>query len=242
VIFCWIPGHVGIKGNIAGDKLARDTSNVSHILPIPYSDIFPTLRSIIFSKWQAIWDSNPNNKLYKLFPKLQHFSPLHQSYTRLDYCNSLMYGIADGLMQRLQAVQNAAARLITGARRRDHISPALRQLHWLPVRQRVQFKLAVLVFKALHGLAVLDGRLSTRCRCRPPSTTVVWCRHMCSATDLYMPRRSCVRSRRTTSVERFADQPPSVWPLPWIFPTGSKNAFVRLCLQGLVTFVFRRWL
>ena len=72
--------------------------------------------------------------------------------TRLDYCNSLMYGIADGLMQRLQAVQNAAARLITGARRRDHISPVLRQLHWLPVR-RVQFKLAVLVFKALHGQA-----------------------------------------------------------------------------------------
>ena len=61
--------------------------------------------------------------------------------------------IADGLMQRLQAVQNAAARLITGARRRDHISPVLRQLHWLPVRQRVQFKLAVLVFKALHGQA-----------------------------------------------------------------------------------------
>jgi len=73
--------------------------------------------------------------------------------TRLDYCNSLMNGIADGRMQRLQAVQNAAARLITGARRCDHISPALRQLHWLPVRQRVQFKLAVLVLKALHGLA-----------------------------------------------------------------------------------------
>jgi len=60
-----------------------------------------------------------------------------------------MYGIADGLMQRLQAVQNAAARLIPGVRRRDHISPVLWQLHWLPVRQRVQFKLAVLVFKAL---------------------------------------------------------------------------------------------
>ena len=73
--------------------------------------------------------------------------------TRLDYCNSLMNGIADGLMQRLQAVQNVAARLITGARRRDHISPVLRQLHWLPVRLRVQFKLAVLVFKALHGQA-----------------------------------------------------------------------------------------
>jgi len=73
--------------------------------------------------------------------------------TRLDYCNSLMCGIADGLMQRFQAVQNSAARLITGARRRDHISPVLQQLHWLPVRQRVQFKMAVLVFKALHGQA-----------------------------------------------------------------------------------------
>jgi len=60
---------------------------------------------------------------------------------------------ADGLMQRLQAVQNAAARLVTGTQRRDHITPVLRQLHWLPVRQRVNFKLVVLVFKALHGLA-----------------------------------------------------------------------------------------
>ena len=43
--------------------------------------------------------------------------------TRLDYCNSLMYDIAEGLMQRLQAVQNAAAGLITSARLRDHILP-----------------------------------------------------------------------------------------------------------------------
>jgi len=67
-----------------------------------------------------------------------------------------MYGIADGLMQRLQAVQNAAARLITGARWRDHISPALRQLHWLPVRQRVQFKLAVLVHPSMNAAFVVD--------------------------------------------------------------------------------------
>jgi len=53
--------------------------------------------------------------------------------------------------RRIDAVQNAAARLVTGTRRRDHITPVLRQLHWLPVRQRVHFKLAVLVFKALHA-------------------------------------------------------------------------------------------
>ena len=50
---------------------------------------------------------------------------------RLDYCNSLLYGINDGLIRRLQSVQNAAARLVTGAGRRDHITPVLRQLHWL---------------------------------------------------------------------------------------------------------------
>ena len=43
-----------------------------------------------------------------------------------------------------------AARLVTSTRRRDHITPVLRQLHWLPVRQRVDFKLALLVYKALH--------------------------------------------------------------------------------------------
>ena len=60
--------------------------------------------------------------------------------SRLDYCNSLLYGITDRLMQRVQSVQNAAARLVTGARRSDHITPVLLQLHWLPVRQRVDFR------------------------------------------------------------------------------------------------------
>jgi len=57
----------------------------------------------------------------------------------------------DGIMCRLQSAQNAAARLITRSPRRDHISPILRQLHWLPVRHRVTFKIAVLVFQCLTG-------------------------------------------------------------------------------------------
>jgi len=71
----------------------------------------------------------------------------------LDYCNSLFSGITDGLLGRLQSVQNAAARLVTGTRRCDHITPVLRQLHWLPVR-RVDFKLALLVYRALHDATV----------------------------------------------------------------------------------------
>jgi len=72
---------------------------------------------------------------------------------RLDYCNSLLYGISDRLLQRLQSVQNVATRLVTGARRRDHITPVLRQLHWLPVCQRVAFKVAGLVHQSLAGAA-----------------------------------------------------------------------------------------
>jgi len=72
---------------------------------------------------------------------------------RLDYCNALLFGISGGLIQRLQSVQHAAARLVTGASRRDHITPVLRQLLWLPVKQRIDSKLAVLVYKSLHGLA-----------------------------------------------------------------------------------------
>jgi len=65
---------------------------------------------------------------------------------RLDYCNSMFYGITDGLMSRLQSVQNAAARLMSEARRYDHITPVVNELHWLPVRRRVDFKMATLVY------------------------------------------------------------------------------------------------
>jgi hypothetical protein len=81
--------------------------------------------------------------------------------SRLDYCNSLLYGIANGLLQKLQSVQNAAARLVTGSRRSDHITPVLRELHWLPV-QRIRFKVACLVFQLLSNQA--PDYLSDDCR------------------------------------------------------------------------------
>ena len=56
-------------------------------------------------------------------------------------------------MNRLQSVQNAAARLVTGTRRSDHISPVLRQLHWLPVRQHVDFKVATLAHQSPSGIS-----------------------------------------------------------------------------------------
>jgi len=82
-------------------------------------------------------------------PPLQRNPP---NDTQSDYCNALLYGVADK-RRRLQSVQNAAARLVSGLRRRDHIRPTLLRLHWLPVRQRVLFKIAVLVCQCVNGLA-----------------------------------------------------------------------------------------
>ena len=81
--------------------------------------------------------------------------------SRLDYCNSLFAGISKRLLQRLQAVQNATARMVTGARKFDHISPVIRELHWLPVRQRIAFKLALLAYKAQRSM--VPGYLADMC-------------------------------------------------------------------------------
>ena len=67
-------------------------------------------------------------------------------------------------LRRLQLVQNAAARLLTCTKKQKHITPVLASLHWLPVRFRIDFKILLLVFKSLHGLAppYLSEMLSTR--------------------------------------------------------------------------------
>ncbi len=73
--------------------------------------------------------------------------------SRLDCCNSLLCGLPADLLNRLQRVQNACARTIMMCRKYDHITPVLKELHWLPIAQRIQFKVLMLTYKCLHGLA-----------------------------------------------------------------------------------------
>lgn len=73
--------------------------------------------------------------------------------SRLDYCNALYYGTQNKVLDRLQMVQNASARLLTGTCKFDHITPVLKALHWLPISFRINYKILLFVFKSLHGLA-----------------------------------------------------------------------------------------
>ena len=73
--------------------------------------------------------------------------------SRLDYCNSLLYGAKDCILSPLQRCQNNAARIVSMRRKFDHITPVLKELHWLPVKQRIQYKILLLTYKALHGKA-----------------------------------------------------------------------------------------
>jgi len=138
---------------------------------------------------QLTMDAHARNIVKSCFYQLRQLRSVQRSLTeearralvtafiasRVDYCNAVFYGVAQSTIHRLQVCLNAAARLVTGLGKYDHITPALRDtLHWLPVEQRVIFKIAVLAFDCVRGtspayfrgvctpLADIPGRPNTR--------------------------------------------------------------------------------
>jgi len=160
---------------------------------------------------------------------------------RLDYCNSLLYSISDSLIQRLQSVQNAAARLVTGTQRSDH-TPVLRQLHWLPVRQRIHIKIACCVFQAMTGQAT--AYLADDCRLiLGPSQTPLL--ELVSPPPLESPRDSVTEVFRLL-VDKFGMvYPPALRDFTFDFKGGFKTCLFTLVwwdLQRLVTIDFWRYI
>ena len=186
----------------------------------------PSPFPLLWHQVNAVSHSSNNQHLSMLYNGAQQIC----AFCRLDYCNSLLYGIADSQLRRLQSVQNAAARLITGTRRTEHITPVLQSLHWLPVRQRIMFKLAVLVHKCLNGCApaylIHDCRLIRPCRSGLRSSS--------SMIKLEVPP-----TRTTIGDRSFAVDGPRVWnslPASIRDPSLSLTVFT----NRLKTYLFRQ--
>src|SRR5260221_7542046 len=119
---------------------------------------------------------------------------------RLDYCNSVLYLTSASNINKLQRVQNSTARIVTRSTRFDHITPVLADLHWLPVKYRIQFKIAVTTFKVLTTLE--------------PSYLTDIVRHHVPTRNLRSSGRNLLQDKRMNLVfgERaFCHAAPAVW-------------------------------
>ena len=93
-------------------------------------------------------------QIKKYMDKLPLESVIHSFVTSgMDYCNAVLFGCPTNVIDKLQKLQNCSARVVVGVRKFDHITPVLKELHWLPVTSRINYKIALMVFKCLHGQA-----------------------------------------------------------------------------------------
>jgi hypothetical protein len=114
--------------------------------------------------------------------------------SKLDYCNSLYFGIPQSNIAKLQRIQNSLARAITSTSKRQHISPVLKELHWLPVKQRIEFKISLLTFKTLqnHQPTYLYEMLT------PPTHTIST--RSTDSSALMVPHTQTVIGKRAFSI------------------------------------------
>ena len=136
-----------------GDSCVASSKTVKNLGVIfdEYMTMECQVKSLVRASYAAI------RNISRLRPYLDKSSTekLVHAYisSRLDYCNSMLYGIPDNLLCHLQRLQNTAARIVTRTKKHQHITPVLYSLHWLPVRQRISFKILLLTYKSIRGLA-----------------------------------------------------------------------------------------
>ena len=144
--------------------------------------------------------------------------------SRLDYCNSIQYGSPNTVLNKLQYVHNSATRLLTATRRYEHITPVLLNLHWLPVKHRINFKILLATFKALNNLAL--SYLSDLLPLHAPNR----CLRSAGANTV-----KTIRTKHRTWGDRaFSAAAPSLWndlpPSP--YPSGSQYSTIQTIPQN----------
>ena len=121
--------------------------------------------SIIFNQYMT-FDHHVNKLVQSCFLQLRNIAkispilsstvleqPIHTFlFSLLDYCNSLYSCLSQSSLKRLQLIQNTAATLLTRTSRRSHITPVLASFHCLPVKFRINYKILLITYKALHNL------------------------------------------------------------------------------------------
>jgi len=148
--------------------------------------------------------------------------------SRLDLNNALLTGIAGDTVTKLQSVQNIAARVITRTHVRDHITPILMDLHWLPVRWRIHYKVLLQAYKAQHGLA--PNYISELLQPYQPS------RALRSATDSHLLLEPMTRS--SWGDRAFSKAAPVLWNA---LPRSIRTAESLNCFKSsLKTYLFTR--
>ena len=147
--------------------------------------------------------------------------------SRLDYCNALLIGLPNKLLDKLQRVMNMSARVITNSSHDASITQLLKDLHWLPIRDRIHFKIAVNVFRSIKGLApgYITDMISHYVPLRDLRST--------NSCQLVVPRT------RTRNGERaFSHCGPKIWNS---LPLNIRQCTTEKCFRKkLKTFLFRR--
>ena len=167
-------------------------------------------------------------QLRKFLDKKATLSLVHSFITSsIDYCNNIYYGQPKYIIRKLERIQNAAAKLITNSKKYDHVTPILKQLHWLPPEKRILFKIAILTYKCLNQLAP-DYLCKLIKRYEPARNLRSSEQHL-----LVIPRTNT----KTLGTKSFSVSAPTIWnnlPLK-IRQINSQNIFK----AKLKTFLFK---